>query len=277
MSPIKLPVRYCQLDVDPDVEWEERNFHLKDIVWKIAPRDAALVMVDVWDIHPYASHMERSARITEERIAPLAEVCRTAGIAVIHAPSPGQAVKYRQWVRYAGDREISGTGAGAVDDWPPPEFRQRSGKYAKLAKPKSSRREKWVKEDLPNRKIMACMEPQPDDFVIANGDQLHRLLKHRKILHLFYAGFAANMCMLHRDYGICAMQRRGYNVILLSDCTTAIESGQTLEDMAHTRASVSIVEMVFGVSTTSDELLSACTQAKPRKAKKSQAKTRGRR
>ncbi|MBM4086838.1 MAG: isochorismatase family protein [Planctomycetes bacterium] len=118
-----------------------------------------------------------------------------------------------------------------------------------------------MKEELPNRKIMPCVEPQPGDFVAATGDQLHRLLRHRKILHLFYAGFAANMCVLHRDYGIEAMQRRGYNIILLRDCTTAIESAETFADMAHTRASVGIVEMVYGVSASSADFVAACRKA----------------
>ena len=264
MAKITLPVRYCELNPRPGVKWREENFRLRELKWAIDPRETAFVMVDVWDIHPYVSHLERGAEITQERIAPVVEMCREVGVTVVHAPSPGQAVKYPEWVRYAGEGEICGAGGGAADDWPPADFRARKGKYAKLAKPRSPRREKWLKEELPKRTIMSCVEPQADDFVIASGDQLHRLLKHRRILHLLYAGFAANMCVLHRDYGICAMHRRGYNIILLRDCTTAIESRDTLPDMMHTNASVSIVEMVFGSTTTSGEFLKAC---RPKKAK----------
>ena len=268
MSQMTLPVRYCELNVKPGEEWVERNFRVKPLKWAIRPEEAALVMVDVWDIHPYVSHLDRGAQITAQRIAPVVDACRKLGVAVVHAPSPGQAVKYPQWVRYAGEREISPTTGRGPDDWPPAEFRARKGKYAKFAKPESTRRQKWLKDKLPKRKIMPCVEPQPDDFVVANGDQLHRLLKHRRILHLFYAGFAANMCVLHRDYGICAMSRREYNIILLRDCTTAIESSDTLDDMAHTNASVSIVEMVFGVSSTSGEFLAAAERVLARNAKK---------
>lgn len=261
MGPIRLPVRYCELNPPSRTPWTEDRFDLKELVWPISPNEAAFVMVDVWDIHPYQSHLERGEQITRERIAPVVEMCRRTGVAVVHAPSPGQAIKYPQWVRYAGDREIVGAGGAGGSEWPPAEFRSRSGKYARYAKPKSARREKWLKDELPKRKIMPCVEPLPDDFVVANGEQLHRLLRHRKILHLFYAGFATNMCVLHRDYGIVAMQNRGYNTILLRDCTTAIESRETLPDMAHTRTSVSIVEMVFGASATSEDFLKACRKA----------------
>ncbi len=254
--PFKLPVRYCELNVPDGEPWTEDRFHTKELLWEIDPAQAALVMVDVWDNHPYASHLDRGAQITQERIVPVVEFCRKAGITVIHAPSPGQAVKYRQWVRYAGDRETGAGSPAAPDDgWPPQEFRSRTGAYARFAKPKVERRERWLKEDLPNRKIMPCVEPQPDDFVVSTGGQLHRLLRHREILHLFYCGFAANMCVLHRDYGIEAMQRRGYNIIILRDCTTAIESAETFPHMMHTKASVGIVEMVWGVSATSEDLI----------------------
>ena len=257
MTRLRLPVRYCQLNVDDGAAWVEESFHLRQLEWEIDPAETALVMVDVWHIHPYESHLARGAQITRERIAPVVEFCRDTGITVVHAPSPGQAVKYPQWVRYAGDREIVGSGPAVQDEWPPKEFRTRTGEYERFAKPKVERRERWLKEVLPERKIMPCVEPQPDDFVVANGDQLHRLLRHRKVLHLLYCGFAANMCVLHRDYGIIAMGKRGYNIVLLRDCTTAIESSDTLPEMMHTTASISIVEMVHGVTTTSHELLAA--------------------
>jgi len=273
MSSITLPVRYCRLDVGPGERWEEKNFKPAELTWQIDPKEAALVMVDVWDIHPYTSHRDRSIEITRDRIVPVAQACREAEIAVIHAPSPGQAHKYPQWVRYAGDAELGGAGAANTDEWPPAAFRQFKGKYAKYAKPKEPRRERWLKTQLPKRKIMPVIEPQPDDFVVATGAQLHRLLKHRRILHLFYAGFAANMCVLHRDYGIFAMKKRGYNIILLRDCTTAIENSDTLPTMDHTQTAISIVEMIAGYTTTSDVLIQGCRTSPRGKRRKGKRKS----
>lgn len=257
MSLFTLPVRYCELTPEEGTRWSEENFALKTLQWELAADETAFVMIDVWDIHPYESHLERGAQIARERIAPVVDACRQAGIAVVHAPSPGQAGKYPQWIRYASDRELGYAMSTELDAWPPVEFRGRKGTYAKYAKPKSRRLEKWYKQNLPKRRIMPCVEPRPEDFVVASGEQLHRLLRHRKILHLLYAGFAANMCVLHRDYGIIEMWRRGYNVILLRDCTTGIESAETLADMTHTKASVSSVEMVSGATATSADLLAA--------------------
>lgn len=258
MKTIQLPIRYCDLNPPEGVPWTEEHFQLRELVWKLNSAQTALVLVDVWDIHPYASHQERATRITRERLVPVAAACRKAGISVIHAPSPGQAVKYPQWVQYAGDREIVGPPAAQRDTWPPPDFRSRNGAFAEFAKPVSQRRKKWLTEELPKRRIMACIEPTSEDFVVHNGDHLHRLLRHRGILHLIYGGFAANMCVLQRDYGIRAMFERGYNTVLLRDGTTGIESAETFPRMTHTEAAVSIVEMLWGGSCTAAALIEAC-------------------
>ena len=84
------------------------------------------------------------------------------------------------------------------------------------------------------------------------------MLTHRRRLHLFYAGFATNICVLFRDYGTRAMAQRGYNVILLRDCTTGIEHRETLEGHWLTRAAINSIEIFTGHTTTSEQFLRAC-------------------
>ena len=108
------------------------------------------------------------------------------------------------------------------------------------------------------RRILPPLTPQPKDYVIATGEQLHRLCRHQEILHLFYAGFAANVCVLYRDYGTRAMAQRGYNVILLRDGTCAIEANSTLQDERLLKAAILGIEMFVGSTTTSQALLNAC-------------------
>ena len=96
----------------------------------------------------------------------------------------------------------------------------------------------WIDSELEGRRIVDCLEPRPEDFVISTGEQLHRLCRHEGIVHLFYCGFAANMCVPGRDYGMRAFQRRGYNLVLLRDCTSAIEAGSTYDAMALTEAAI---------------------------------------
>ncbi len=260
MATMKLQVRYQRHSVDEGVEYVERNFERAFADWEMDPAQAALVMVDCWDRHPIVSHQQRAEEICSTRIAPLAEACRRAGVAVVHAPSPGQAKLYPQWTKFACDRELFGADA-MEPDWPPSEFCKREGRYAQFRRRDEPRLQAWIDAELQDRKIVECLKPAPDDFVVATGDQLHRLCRHEGIVHLFYAGFAANMCVPGRDYGMRAFSRRGYNVILVRDCTTAIEASHTAAEGLLTEAAILEVEMTLGFSVTSEDLIAACTAA----------------
>jgi len=261
MGMLKLKPRYQRHSVDEGVDYVEANFERAFVESEMDPAEAGLVMVDCWDRHPIVTHQQRAEVICRERIAPVAQACREAGVRVIHAPSPAQARMYPQWTKFASDADIFGAPV-EPPAWPPAEFRVKEGAPAQFSKLPEPALKAWLDTELEGRCIVDCLEPQPDDFVIANGDQLHRLCRHEGIVHLFYAGFAANMCVPGRDYGMRAFQRRGYNLVLLRDCTSAIEAGSTYDAMALTEAAILEVEMLLGFTLTSDELLAACEGAK---------------
>jgi nicotinamidase-related amidase len=259
----------------------ERYVHAS---WLLDLSQTALVLVDIWDWHNVRTHRERAQEITHTRIAPMLEEVRKTGITVIHAPSPDIAVRYPQWVRYAGDarretaverllrmkladalglsnpsealRPILDSIPAAVKSlapgdpaWPPPEFRQRSGAYAAFARTRPGA----YRPPARQTDILDCVRPKPGEYVIASGEQLHRLLKDRKILHLLYAGFATNMCVQNtRDYSMEQMGRRGYNCILLRDCTTGIENAYTLDGLVLTMAAMLEIEKAHASATSSD-------------------------
>jgi nicotinamidase-related amidase len=220
---------------------------------------AALVLVDVWDLHYLTGSAARAEQIVRERIVPLVEACRGAGLTVVHAPAPEVAVKYEKWLAYAADGDLFGSPPSEEDEaWPPKDFRERKGEYVALAKPygEGALRETLDRNDR-ERRIRPEVEPRDGDFVVATGAQLHRLCRHRGILHLFYSGFQANMCVLYRDYGLRPMARKGYNCMLIRDCTTGIEAGETLDGLRLTEAAVWDVEMLRGFSVTSEEIVGA--------------------
>lgn len=204
-----------------DLPYREEHFGFKYTAVSIPPAQAAVVLVDCWDEPTIESHGERSAQICQDLIRPLLDVCRTLGTTVVHAPSPPVARKFPQWLRYAGDSELTPP-TQAVADWPPPDFAQRQGKWANL---EAHYGEEWLplrRQHDAIRSIDRAVWPADEDFVIATGAQLHRLCRDRKIRYLFYAGFAANYCVPHRDYGVFAMRERGYCIVVLRDCTTSI-------------------------------------------------------
>jgi nicotinamidase-related amidase len=114
---------------------------------------------------------------------------------------------------------------------------------------------------LPRRGVVECLLPHPEDFVIATGDQLHRLCRANGIMHLVYGGFAANMCVPGRDYGTRAFATRGYTIILLRDGTTAIEAHTTLDGFGLTEAAIIETEMIIGYTALSTDMIAACEAA----------------
>src|SRR5437773_9440716 len=106
MSTLQIPVRHYRLGVEEGAACEEDRFQYQVRTWALPVAQTALVMVDCWDIHYIQSHEARSGRICRERLKPVVEACRKAGIAIVHAPSPPRARHYPQWVRYAGDEEM---------------------------------------------------------------------------------------------------------------------------------------------------------------------------
>jgi nicotinamidase-related amidase len=117
----------------------------------------------------------------------------------------------------------------------------------------------WLKQFPPEKlRINRYVEPQQGDVVLGTGQKLTRFCTEKKILHLFYAGFATNICVQFRDYGCRALRESGYNVILLRDCTTGIEVSQTVASLDMTNAAIRNIEMKVGTSTTGEMLRQAC-------------------
>ncbi|MCE5239147.1 cysteine hydrolase [bacterium] len=257
MAELDLKLRHYHFDFGEGQLWLEENTRAVESVRSFKPQEMALILVDCWDRHYLKSFLARSDQIIRECIVPLRDACHEIGITVVHAPSPAQAKRYPQWLQYAGDEELFSRQATSVPDWPPPGFRSRSGEYQQFAKQPGAVVQAWRVVEADQRRIAPELEPQDGEFVIATGRQLHRLLRHRKILHLLYAGFAANMCVLARDYGMRAMHHRGYNTILLRDCTTGIEAHDTVGAQALTRAAVLEAEMLLDFTADSQDLRAA--------------------
>ena len=236
-------------------EFERRTLH-----WSLPVEQIALVLVDVWGEHYVASHVARTAEITTGRIKPLMQAFRGLGAVVIHAPSPDCARLYAQWGKYAVEAGKSGQGGGG-EDWPPAKFRRKEGDYARWARPQDPQDAEFDRI-IEERFIQRDVEPQEGDEVIATGEELQRLLEERGLLFLFYAGFAANMCVPFRDYGMRAMKNRGYEVVLIKDCTTAIEVADTADELLLSRAAAVDVEQNIGYTVTAAELLAACQSSR---------------
>ena len=252
---LRIRPRYYRWHVDPGQEWTEKNTSYSHLDWDVPLSQAALVLVDVWDRHYIKEPEVRAERIIQEKIRPLLAACRRAGLQIIHAPSPAQAKTCAAWV---GRERQASPGAAAArpaePPWPPADFRAKRGPYAKYARPDEPMAKVRAKR-LEGLSIHPDVRPERNDVVVATGEELHQYCREKGILFLFYAGFNTNACVLMRDYGTLEMGKRGYEIIILRDCTTGMESFETSDQLWQTRGAILLLEMFGSYSLTLDELM----------------------
>jgi nicotinamidase-related amidase len=211
----------------------------------------ALVLIDLWHDHFIESWIERAGQVLREKVLPVIDAARKAGLPIIHAPCPEVAAQYEQLKRHEPAEP-----RGPAPDWPPAEFRRREGAYHAYRGPREQ--EPGIRDIREDRRMSDLVEVQSDDIVIATGQQMHTYLESQGVLQLIFAGFATNWCILNRDYGIKAMRERGYNTILLRDATTGVEFPDTLDGLWATELAIREVEQKYGFSASNNDFFKAC-------------------
>ena len=255
-----IPIRRYVTHTAEGVPNLEANFGYVHRSVEIESGETALVLVDCWDNHYIESWLARAKEVMTDRLAPLAAACRDAGILVIHAPGKNVAKRYADWMENPEEWSRDQT-----DGWPPADFVARADGYANLhwaADPAMSPElADWMDYSSNRMMIYRDVAPVPGDDVIATGDQLHSLLRRKGILHLLYAGFATNWCVLNKDYGFRAMTWRGYNGVILRDGTTAVETHESYTTEQMRDFAVLTMEMTMGYSSTVEELIGSLNSA----------------
>lgn len=246
---IELKPRYHRWHVDPGVEWLETNTAYAHLNWKIPLSQTALVLIDVWQRHYLIDTEIRSEMVIDENLVPLIKACRKAGMEVIHAPSAPTAQEHPNWLNLikAPEKQVPA-------DWPPAEFLSLRGQYAAYRRPNEVREPERLA--LPTRIIHPKVEPLPKEAVIATGEELHQYCKQKGILFLFFAGFNTNACVLRNDYATIKMSEKGYQVLIVRDCTTGMETRDTQDSLSQTTGAILHLEMFGQYSITSDEMVS---------------------
>jgi nicotinamidase-related amidase len=250
---LNIPCRYYRVYTDPDTPCVEQSFHHVERTLPVPVEQAALVLVDIWSTHYIDSWLARASDVTRTQIVPVLDAARQAGMLVIHGPSPSVAQ------RYASPPNSELRAPSTAPDWPPSAFRNiyRSGEYAAFGRDPEPRLKEALERYVDELDIAEPARPRPGEPVIFTGAQMHALLAERRILHLFYAGFATNWCVLYRDYGMLAMSQLGYNLILIRDATTGVEFHDTVAGCTATEFQIREIETKYAWSTTVDSFLKA--------------------
>jgi nicotinamidase-related amidase len=249
--------RYFRLYTDPGTELAEENMRHNELDWRLPLEQVALVSLDVWNYHFARDTLERIEDLTVNRIAPLVDACRQNGLQVIHAPAGPVAQRHPNWVRLIPEDERPQPAYPKSPSWPPPDFRGKTGEYAQYARPHEPQDEERNTHREQLRDFHPAVRPVGDEAVVLSGEELHRLCAQRGILFLLYVGFNTNACIVMRDYGTFAMHQRGYEVLLVRDCTTGMETHETTKELICTRGQIASLEQFGAYTVTSAQVVEA--------------------
>lgn len=123
--------------------------------------------------------------------------------------------------------------------------------------------ERWETDPVEFR-FSRLVEPRPGEYVVRKQMYsgffetcLETLLRNLRIRNLVVVGFAANACVLGT---LQDALYRNYRILLLRDCTAAMEYHDTLDEQSITKYTIRHVEAFLGYTATSDAFVRACAQ-----------------
>ena len=273
---VRVPIRNYQIarlygpGMEPSCEEGFKETLLEKAVGQIG-----LVLVHCWNLGeatgPYpigpdahcpgeaADWVPIAHEIVRDRIRPVLDAARQAGIAVFHLAQSTYAPKYPQYLEIATDPELR-----------PPNLQEP---VVGCVRPRSFEKH-WRDQygvDFPGPvwethadsfDVAEAVRPLSDEHVILDGWQLNGLCRRMDIDTLFYAGFMADLCLVNVPGAIREMFAKfGYHCIVLRDCTTAYEFADTYDGRWMTFAAIRLIETDLGHSASSEDFIEAAMKA----------------
>lgn len=248
------------------------RFHQLTRVETWNPRETALIVCDVWDLH----HCLNAVRRVEEfapRLNQVVQEARRRGVTIIHAPSdcmptyedhPArqralQTPRAKQmpadiasWCSRIPAEEkavypIDQSDGGEDDD--PEEHAQWAAKLKAMGRNPA----------MPWKKQSDLIEIDPEqDYISDRGDEVWSILEARGVKNVILTGVHTNMCVLGRPFGLRQMVRNGKNTVLMRDMTDTMYNPQCWPYVSHftgTDLIVAHIERYVCPTVTSDQLL----------------------
>ena len=181
----------------------------------------------------YKGSTEVERRVMVDHLKPALEAARRIGMPIIYLNNSNQMVATQR--SEFGALLVRTHGLTVEERWEtdPVEFR-----FSKLVEPKPG--EYVVRKQMYSGFFESCLET---------------LLRNLRITNLVVVGFAANACVLGT---LSDALYRNYRIVLLRDCTAAMEYHDTIEDQTVTRLTIRHIEAFLGYTATAQEFIRSC-------------------
>jgi lysophospholipase L1-like esterase/nicotinamidase-related amidase len=239
---------------------------------KWVPSQTAIIVCDMWDLHPCHNAFLRENEMAP-RVNAVLEKARADGVLIIHAPSacmaPYEATPARMRAKSAPQAAVipehidrwctqipSEVNAvypldqsdGGVDDEPAQHEAWVRELIAKGRNPKAA----WASQ------TDALRIDQDKDAISDSGTEIWNLLEARGIRNVILTGVHTNMCVAGRPFGLRQMAKNGKHVVLLRDLTDTMYNPKAWPFVSHVRGTQLFIEHVekrICPTITSDQFL----------------------
>ncbi len=209
-------------------EWQEVHFEQSLPVSR-----TAILICDMWDKH-WCSGASRRVDALAERMNPVLETMRAAGVQIIHAPSETMDF-YKatpQRLRILAFARIDPPAALGLTDPALPIDDSDGGCDTPDHFYKA-----WTREN-------AALRIAPQDVVSDDGTEIYSFLKASHIDYLLFMGVHTNMCVLNRSFAIKRMTNWGEHCILVRDLTDSMYNPKARPFIPHEHGTELIIEHI---------------------------------
>ena len=270
MPPVRLKSWYYQqfdADFARDVPGEGYG-GWKSAELPLAPDKTALVVMHAWDCgtreqypgwHRAVEYLPRSYEICRTVFPSLLGAVRRSPLKLYHVVSTAAYCR-----SYAGFRRTLSL-AGPPGPRPPTvaadpvlnELRTFRRDYSFPGKDNIPD----IEKGSPRLAFPREAEPQGEEGIAENGEQLYALCHADGVNHLVYAGFAINWCLLMSPGGMMEMSRYGIMCSALRQAVTAVENRETARKELNKELGLWRVSIAFGMVYDVADFVRAVSQA----------------
>jgi nicotinamidase-related amidase len=223
--------------------WTEARFD-----GTIVNSSTAIIVTDMWERHWCAGATKRVVQIAQ-RMEPVLDKARRAGILIIHAPSGTMDFYAKTPGRLAAQNA-------------PPSIPPAPLKFEEGPLPIDDSDEGCdTPGDIPHNawtRQIATLTIAAGDVISDSGTEIYNVLKEHKIDTIVYMGVHANMCILARTFGIRQMSKWGLRCILVRDLTDAMYNPASRPFVSHAAGTELVIEHIeryWAPTITSNDLL----------------------
>ncbi len=273
---------YQQFDADYSRDVPAEGYGgWKQAALEIDPERTALVVMHAWDFATYEEYpgwyraieyIPRAREILQTVLPGLLSCVRRSGMQLFHVVSEGS--YYKEYPGYRRACELAGPGPA------PPEQVELDPTRVELDRFKAGNSSIGphnrgdVERAFKRTRFPAEAEPQGEEGIAENSQQLFALCKEARVNHLIYAGFAINWCILLSAGGMVDMRKRGLMCSAVRQAVTAVENRETARSELCKETALWRVALAFGFVFDANVLVSALEDRYTDSGKESAAQPR---